>query len=261
MRIGRVSVAGPSMPLQPQQQLNLGVERPAVDHDRRSGQPPDHRAGQLEDRAGSDPASSGGELGHERHGGQGSASWFRSIRVHLGLSKYDMWTPMTWPSPTSRHRRHPTSSTSTRRSTRPRARLPHDRFLDRELSWLAFNARVLELAQDDDAAAARARPLPGDLREQPRRVLHGPRRGPQAPHRRRCRGAVGERAQPARRARAQPRATSQRAHGRARRRRSATRSCRRSPPKASSCSTGTTLRPDRAGADAARSTAIASSRS
>ncbi|WP_223148774.1 RNA degradosome polyphosphate kinase [Aeromicrobium ginsengisoli] len=27
--------------------------------------------------------------------------------------------------------------------------LPHDRFLDRELSWIAFNARVLELAQDD----------------------------------------------------------------------------------------------------------------
>ncbi|AXT86920.1 RNA degradosome polyphosphate kinase [Aeromicrobium sp. A1-2] len=26
--------------------------------------------------------------------------------------------------------------------------LPHDRFLDRELSWIAFNARVLELAQD-----------------------------------------------------------------------------------------------------------------
>ena len=56
---------------------------------------------------------------------------------------------MTWPSPTSRHRRHPTSSTSTRRSIPRESTLPHDRFLDRELSWIAFNARVLELAQDD----------------------------------------------------------------------------------------------------------------
>ena len=28
--------------------------------------------------------------------------------------------------------------------------MPLDRFLDRELSWLAFNQRVLELAEDKD---------------------------------------------------------------------------------------------------------------
>ena len=61
--------------------------------------------------------------------------------------------------------------------------LPADRFLDRELSWLAFNQRVLELAEDPSAPAARARQLPGDLRDQPRRILHGARRRTQAPHR------------------------------------------------------------------------------
>ena len=49
--------------------------------------------------------------------------------------------------------------------------------------WLAFNERVLELAEDPDAAAARARAVPGDLRLEPRRVLHGPGRRPQAAHR------------------------------------------------------------------------------
>ncbi|MCV2488916.1 RNA degradosome polyphosphate kinase [Geodermatophilus sp. YIM 151500] len=36
-----------------------------------------------------------------------------------------------------------------RTATGPAERLPADRFLNRELSWLDFNARVLELAEDD----------------------------------------------------------------------------------------------------------------
>jgi len=40
--------------------------------------------------------------------------------------------------------------TETSHLARVAAMLPSDRFLDRELSWLAFNQRVLELAQDQD---------------------------------------------------------------------------------------------------------------
>ena len=46
--------------------------------------------------------------------------------------------------------------------------------MNRELSWLDFNARVLDLAGDQRAAAARARPLLLDLLVEPGRVLHGP---------------------------------------------------------------------------------------
>jgi polyphosphate kinase len=37
---------------------------------------------------------------------------------------------------------------STDGAAKPTTELPHDRFLDRELSWLAFNNRVLDLAKD-----------------------------------------------------------------------------------------------------------------
>ena len=52
------------------------------------------------------------------------------------------------------------------------------------------------------AAAAGAGAVPGDLRQQPRRVLHGARRRPQAAHRRRRRRARRQRADAARGARA-----------------------------------------------------------
>ena len=113
------------------------------------------------------------------------------------------------PAPTSRG--PPTAASSVGpRGTAPVADeddLPADRFLDRELSWLHFNQRVLELAEDAGPAAARAGPVPRDLRQQPRRVLHGPGGRPQAPHRRRRRRARGLRADAARGARADLRAS------------------------------------------------------
>ena len=45
------------------------------------------------------------------------------------------------------------------------------RVLNRELSWLDFNARVLALAEDLVAAAPRAHQVPRDLQPEPRRVL------------------------------------------------------------------------------------------
>lgn len=42
--------------------------------------------------------------------------------------------------------------------------LPNDRFFDRELSWLKFNKRVLELAQDEDLPIIERAKLRRDLR-------------------------------------------------------------------------------------------------
>ena len=47
---------------------------------------------------------------------------------------------------------------------------------NRELSWIEFNARVLELAEQDDMPLHGAPEVPGHLHLQPRRVLHHPRR-------------------------------------------------------------------------------------
>ena len=58
--------------------------------------------------------------------------------------------------------------------------LPNDRFFDRELSWLKFNKRVLELAQDEDLPVIERASFAAIFANNLRRVLHGPRGRPEA---------------------------------------------------------------------------------
>ena len=81
-----------------------------------------------------------------------------------------------------------------------------DSLLNRELSTLEFNARVLELVGRRDAAAARAREDLPILLLEPGRVLHGARRRADGAGGVRGRGSLGRRAHAAGGAGADPRA-------------------------------------------------------
>ena len=57
-----------------------------------------------------------------------------------------------------------------------------EHFFNRELSWLAFNERVLEEAADPSKPLLERVQVRGDRRVEPRRVLHGARRRPEERH-------------------------------------------------------------------------------
>ena len=126
-----------------------------------------------------------------------------------------------------------------RAAVRPRPRRPPRRPVPRPGAVLAALQHPRARARrGPEPAAARAGPVPGDLRLQPRRVLHGPGGRPEAPDRRR--GGRPRRVRPA--AARGARADLEYDGTAARPRCSATTSSRRWPRRTSSCSAGPSCR-------------------
>ena len=126
-------------------------------------------------------------------------------------------------------------------------------YVNRELSWLEFDQRVLEEALDPSVPLARAGEVPGHRELEPRRVLHGARRRIEAAHRRRLRHFRSRRPQsgrdarpPSRRARTSSPSSSIDAGSTSSSRRSRARasrwSARRSPPPSSALTSSTFVR-------------------
>ena len=144
---------------------------------------------------------------------------------------------------TAASRRGPARHRDVRRrpAVRPRRQGPARGPLPRPRAVLAALQRAGARARRGRrAAAAGAGAVPGDLRLQPRRVLHGPGRRPEAPDRRRRRRAAPRPACCRARCSSRSWSTTARADGRGTRRCSATRSCPRWPSRASSCCAGPT---------------------